>query len=161
VSLFSSDGQTLFVGQPSPVLASMYRSAAQNIASGGPVQIQFDTSQYQVGHSTAVPAASTSSYSVTPQVSGYYRITASATLLCTAAPASAYVTVLVRVAGSPVGQAVNPCVVNQFVGPCCSLVAYVASGQSITAYIDQLSGAVLTTMTDVANRPKLFVELLR
>ena len=36
VSLFSLDGQTLFVGQPSPVLASMYRSAAQNIASGGP-----------------------------------------------------------------------------------------------------------------------------
>ena len=160
MSLFSSDGQTLFVGQPSPVIASMYRSAAQNIGSGGPVQIQFDTSQYQVGHSTAVPAASTSSYSVTPQVSGYYRITASASLLCTAAPANAFVAVLIRVAGSTVGQSLNPCGVNQYVGPCCSLVAYVGSGQAITAYIDQASGAVLTTMTDVANRPKLFVELL-
>lgn len=160
MSLFSSDGQTLFVGQPSPVLASMYRSAAQNIASGGPVQIQFDTSQYQVGHSTAAPAVSTSAYSITPQISGYYRITASASLLCTAAPANAFVAVLIRVAGTNVGQSVNPCSVNQYVGPCCSLVAYVGSGQPITSYIDQASGAVLATMTDVANRPKLFVELL-
>ena len=38
------------------------------------------------------------------------------------------------------------------------LVAYVASGRSIRLY-RSVERAVLTTMTDAANRPKLFVEL--
>ena len=62
VSLFSSDGRTLFVGQPSPCWHRCAGLLHQTSRQAVRFRIQFDV-QYQVGHSTAVPAASTSSYS--------------------------------------------------------------------------------------------------
>ncbi len=162
MSLFSSDGQTLFVGQPSPVFASARRAASQSIASGSPVQVQLDTSIAAIGHSTAAPVVSTSAYSITATVAGYYRLSASALFTAPASPSvGAYANVTIRVAGTPTVQATAPLVGSSYALPVAYGVAYLAAGTAVTLYVTQTSGSSIATNTSIENAPTLTVELMR
>lgn len=162
MSLLSADGKTLFIGRPSPVVASVYRAAAQAIASGAVTQVQIDTSGFAVGHSTNAPVVSLSAYKITAATAGYYRVNASAVLVSPAAPAAGSFFVLsIRLNGTEIRSSISALVANAYHGNAIETVTYMAAGDSVDMSIYQASGSSINTRTAANERAQIQVELLR
>ena len=163
MSLFSSDGQTLFVGQPSPVIACASRAAAQSIANASPTVVQFDTQEFAFGHSTNVPVVSTSSYRVTVPTAGYYRLSASGGIDLVGGGVAGEALLSILVNGSAV--ATNRHAITSSLGASDS--SYIARIVSLSAsdyvqlLIYQSTGGARNTNTEADYRPRLIVELMR
>lgn len=162
MSLWSADGATLFVGDPSPVFASARRAAAQSIASGVSVAVDLDTSDFAIGHSTSVPTVNLTSNTIVPSVSGYYRISARGGIDTAGGGKVGETLIGIRVAASSIAETrgsitATAGVYSSFV----SAIAYVTAGSAIDFVMYQATGGSLNTATSAQYQPCIQVELMR